>query len=107
MVLYATLLRLFFDSVFCLLVFQLLEDFNGHIVDSAVIENYDTAVGTRFYVNTTVLTEIIIAATEIVAYGLNGCVQFVCYLVHRAVGKTVFEATELVESYSFGHTTVF
>lgn len=80
-----------------------MEDFNGHVVDCAVIKNYDAAVGTRFYVNTTVLTEIIVAAAEIVAYGLNGGVEPVCNLMHRAVGKAVLKTTEFVEGDCLGH----
>ena len=39
-------------GLFLVLIFQ---DFNGHIVDSLVVENYNATVGTRLDVNSGIL----------------------------------------------------
>ena len=70
-----------------------LQDFHSHVVYRAVVEDNNSSLGTRFYVDAAVFTEIIVAATEVVADCLNCCVETVGDLVHRAVGKTVFEPT--------------
>lgn len=43
----------------CVLFF---ENLHGHIVDGRVVEDYDTAVGTRLDVETAVFTEFIVVA---------------------------------------------
>jgi len=58
----------------------LLEDFNSHVVDSAVVKYNNTSVGPGFDVYTTVFAEVVITAAEVVAYGLNGGVEPVCNL---------------------------
>ena len=62
------------------------ENLHGHIVDGRVVEDYDTAVGTRLDVETAVFTEFIVVAAEIVAYGLDGYIQFIGDTVHGTVG---------------------
>lgn len=71
------------SSLLCLLSLQ---DFYGHVVDCAVIEDHDSTVGTRLYMYAAVFTEVVIAATEVVANCLNCCIETVGDLVHRAVG---------------------
>ena len=75
----------------------LLQDLNGHVVNRSVVENYDAAVRARFDVYTDVLAAVIVAAAEIVAYRLDCCIEFIGNSMHRSVGQTVLEPTELVE----------
>ena len=41
-----------------LFVFLALENFHGHVVDSAVVENHDSTIGSGLYMYTTVLAEV-------------------------------------------------
>ena len=61
------------------LVFTL-EDFDCHIIDSGVVKNYDTSVGTRLNMNATILTGFIVASTEVVSDCLGSDVELVGYL---------------------------
>lgn len=68
------------------LLFLLFEDFESHVVDSRVIENNDATVRTRFDMNAYIFTKVVVAAAEVVAYGLNSDVEFVSDFVHRTIG---------------------
>lgn len=87
--------------------FLFFENFNSHLVDGRVIENDDAAVGTRFYMNTTVLAKIVVAAAKIITNGLNCSVELICDLVHRTVGQAVFETTKFVECDCLCHDKYF
>mgnify|MGYP007081723789 CR=1 FL=1 len=88
---------------FSVLVFLFLEDFDGHIVDCGVVKDNDTTVGAGFDVYAAVFAEIVVAAAEVVAYGLNCDVEFVGDAMHRTVGQTVFEFAQIVEADSLSH----
>ena len=77
--------------------FLLLQDFDCHVVDCAVVKHDYTAVRAGFYMHTTILAKVVIAATEVITYCLNCGVESVCNLMHGAVGKAIFEPTEFVE----------
>ena len=79
-----------------LLIVLLFKNLNGHVVDSGIIKNYNTAVGTRLDMNATVFTEFVVGATEVVAYGLNCSVEFVSDLSYRAIGQAVFDTAKLL-----------
>ena len=70
-------------TLFLYLLF--LENLYSHIIDSGVVKDYDATVGTRFDMNAAILAEFVVAAAEIVAYGLNCGMEF----VSDAVGGTV------------------
>lgn len=81
-----------------LVLVLLLEYFYCHIVDSRIVKNNDTTVGTGFDVYTLVFAKVVVAATEVVAYGLDSNIEFVGYAVHGAIGQAVFEGAQFVES---------
>ena len=56
--------------------------------------------------NAAVFAEVIVTATEIISYSLNGCIEFVRNLVHGAIRQSVLEATEFVEAYSLCHISI-
>lgn len=82
----------------------LLKDLDGHIIDSSVIKHHYTAIGARLYVHADVFTEFIVYAAEIVAYCLNGDVEFVGYATSSSVGQTVFQSAKFVECDGLAHT---
>ena len=51
--------------------FLLLQDFDCHVVDCAVVKHDYTAVRAGFYMHTTILAKVVIAATEVITYCLN------------------------------------
>lgn len=87
-----------------LFVVLLLKDFYSHIIDSGVIEHYETSVGTRFDMHADVLAELIVDAAEIVANGLNCEIQLVGDTMGGAVGQTVFESAKLIEGDCLAHS---
>lgn len=82
----------------------LFENLDGHIINSSVVKNHDSTIGTRLDVHTDVLTKLIVYASEIVAYGLNCEVKFVGNATSGSVGQTVFKSAEFVECDGFAHT---
>ncbi len=92
--------RLLIPVEFVLFLFSgilFFENLDSHVVDSGVVENNDTAVGTRFDVHSDILAELIVHAAEVVTNGLNGRVEFVGDTCCCTVGQTVFESAKLVE----------
>ena len=77
--------------------FLLFEDFKSHVIDSGIIKYNNTSVGTRFNVDTGVFTKLIVCATEVIAYGLNCYVEFVCYLMDGSFGEACLEFSQFVE----------
>ena len=62
---------------FVSIVFLLLEDFHGHIIDGSVVKHDYTSVGTRLDMYATVFTEFIISSTEIISDGLDSDIEFI------------------------------
>lgn len=87
-------------------VLLLFENLNSHVVDGCVVEHDDASVGTGFDVNAAVFAELIVAAAEIVANGLNSYVEFIGYLMCGTVGQAVFEPAEFVESDCLSHIVI-
>ena len=61
-------------SVFVLLLF---ENIHSHIIDCGVVKYNDTTIWAGLDVYAAVFAEIVVAAAEIVAYGLNSDVELV------------------------------
>jgi len=89
------------------IVGRFFQNLDGHVIDSCIIENNNASVGTGFDVYATVLAKVVVAATEVVAYCLNRYVQLVGDSVHRAVGKAVFETTQVVKGDGLSHIFTF
>ena len=62
------------SGLLLLLLLLFLEDGHRHIINRGVIKNHYAPIGTRLYVDTTVLPKLIVGTAEIVADGLSGYV---------------------------------
>lgn len=91
------------DSVGSVFLVLALENLHSHVIDSSVVEDYNSSIGSRFDVDTAVLAEFVVCAAEVIAHGLGCDVETVSYLTDRAVGETVLDAAKVVEGDSFCH----